>query len=132
MNATPPRVIRQPLRMITRGGRNHSALAFRRTQSQQFIQRAALFERACSLQIVQFEMDRISRQLRKCFRARTRRQINRLGDPFRSRFNIRKSNHCLDELVGFGGHAFPDLASYPAKAIVEYTYAISGKGARET
>jgi hypothetical protein len=27
---------------------------------------------------------------------------------------------------------FPDLASDFAKAIVEYTYAISGKGARET
>ena len=87
------RVVGQPLRMISRRSRTHSALSFHFRKRQQLVQGSTFLEGACALLIIQLEVSVIFRKRGKCFRPRARRQINRLTDASGCGLDIGESYH---------------------------------------
>ena len=84
------RVVGDALRMIAGGCGDHAAGAFVRSESEQFIQRAALFESSGALLVVEFEEDGIVGEAGKCFRVSAGRDADVRANSVRERTGCRK------------------------------------------
>ena len=81
-------VISQSLSVIPCRCGNDSLIALFPGQSEQLVERAALFECASPLQIVELQVDRVAGELRKRRGDGARRKVDRLANPVQSGFDV--------------------------------------------
>ncbi|MGD0788747.1 MAG: hypothetical protein ABR898_12235 [Terracidiphilus sp.] len=71
---------RNPLRVVAGAGRDHAALALRLAEREQFVERAALFERARALQVLKLQVKWQAGQLGEVVGELARRDVDRFAD----------------------------------------------------
>ena len=84
------------LGVISGRGRDHALGAFFGAEQEQLVQRAALFERAGSLQVVELQIDVVGGGLRKRLRTRAGRKVDRVANTAQGRLDVVESDHFLN------------------------------------
>src|ERR1700731_1584533 len=81
------------LRMVARRGCDYSLRALFFTEAEKFVQRAPLFVSACSLAILQLQIDGIASEVRERFRTVARRYRNGFSNARERGLDFGKRDH---------------------------------------
>src|SRR5207245_3382872 len=88
-------VVGHALRVISGRGRDHTLRTFFGAQREQLVQRAALFESAGALEVVEFQIDGVGGGLGKGLRTCARRKIDGAANAAQGRLDVIESDHFL-------------------------------------
>jgi hypothetical protein len=86
-------VVGHALRVISGRGRDHALGAFFGAEREQLVQRAALFESAGPLQVVELQIDLVGGGFGKRRRKRARRKVDGVANAAQGRLDVVESNH---------------------------------------
>ena len=88
-------VVGHALGVVSGRGGNHAPSAFFGTQREQLVQRAALFESARALEVVELQIDLVPGGLRERLRTRARRKVDGTANAAQGRLDVVEIDHFL-------------------------------------